>query len=163
MAAGLALYQPDWKLNNRVDPSIVYDPTPQLLRGHTFAISHIIELLSNSDGKQMRVVSCCVGKTIKIWDVYTGECLVTIALQARVTSIVELDDGTLLTTSSEKFLRRWDPNSGTCLATHFVSSEQFEVSRLFKMKRMKGMVGLVMLPTARGRWGRIWFKKVWKR
>ena len=80
--------------------------------GHTDTVNGILQL---EDG---RILSWSTDKTLRIWDIGTGECLTTLGHTNRVDGAKELKDGRILSWSNgERTVHLWDTDTGKCLAT----------------------------------------------
>jgi WD40 repeat protein len=83
-----------------------------LLEGHSDLISRIIRI-SNE-----KIASCSFDKTIKIWNMITGECLRTIEAHSNfVRFMIELPNNKIISCSDDKKIKVWDTDTGYCLKT----------------------------------------------
>ena len=65
-----------------------------------------------------RVVSGSDDNTLRVWDVYTGQCLQTLEGHKRgINCVAILRDGRVVSGSGDNTLRVWDAASGQCLQT----------------------------------------------
>ena len=70
------------------------------------------------DEKLKKLISASTDKTIKIWDLDTGDCLKTLIDHKKwVTSILILPNNKFISGSCDKTLKIWDLNSYECLNT----------------------------------------------
>ncbi|MGB3267583.1 MAG: NACHT domain-containing protein [Microcoleus sp.] len=82
-------------------------------KGHT---DWIRSLTFSPDGTTL--ASASFDKTVKLWDIRTGECLKTLQGHGRVNSVSISPDGkTLASGSHDKTVTLWDIHTGECLKT----------------------------------------------
>ena len=97
-------------------------------KGHT---DWIRSLTFSPDG--ITLASASFDKTVKLWDIRTGECLKTFQGHGRVNSVSISPDGTTLASGSDdKTVKLWDIRTGECLKTfqgHTDAVESVEISR----------------------------------
>ena len=62
-------------------------------------------------------MSCSKDKTIRIWDVNSGECLKILRGHINQPTSLKLVTGDILISSSYCEIKVWDVESGTCLQT----------------------------------------------
>jgi WD40 repeat protein len=85
---------------------------PRVLAGHQ-SLVHAVAVLP--DG---RVISGSADKTLRIWDVESGQSLATLTgHQAAVLAVAVLPDGRVISGSADRTLRIWDVESGQAVAT----------------------------------------------
>jgi predicted NACHT family NTPase len=96
-------------------------------KGHT---DWIRSLTFSPDG--ITLASASFDKTVKLWDIRTGECLKTFQGHGRVNSVSISPDGTTLASGSDdKTVKLWDIRTGECLKTfqgHTDAVESVEIS-----------------------------------
>ncbi len=87
---------------------------PVILRGHTNAV---VNVAITADGK--RAVSCSYDKSLKVWNLETGKCLMTLKGHTLcVNSIAITPDGKkIVSCSDDETLKLWDLETGKCLDT----------------------------------------------
>jgi WD40 repeat protein len=84
----------------------------RVLVGHRYSVNALAVL---SDG---RVVSGSVDKTVRVWDVESGQVLATLAgHEGPVRAVAVLSDGRVVSGSVDKTVRIWDVESGQVLVT----------------------------------------------
>lgn len=77
--------------------------------------SRVKEIIYSPDGRRLASVGL---KTVNIWDVKTGACLLNLdEHQEEVTSVVYSPDGRSLASAGYNTVKIWDAESGTCLRT----------------------------------------------
>ncbi|MEE0882640.1 MAG: PEGA domain-containing protein, partial [Bacteroidales bacterium] len=84
------------------------------LNGHS---DDVYSVSYSPDGT--KIVSGSLDKTVKIWDVNTGQCLKTLEGHSNVvTSVAYSPDGRkIVSVSGDKTIKIWDANTGQCLKT----------------------------------------------
>jgi WD40 repeat protein len=84
------------------------------LEGHSTLVNHMVVV---PDGQ--RALSATGDRTLKLWDLTTGDCLRTFTGHSkRVESVALLPDGQrALSASDDKTLKLWDLETGECLRT----------------------------------------------
>ncbi len=96
-------------------------------KGHT---DWIRSLTFSPDGTTL--ASASFDKTVKLWDIRTGECLKTLQAHGRVNSVSISPDGkTLASGSNDKTVKLWDIRTGECLKTfqeHTDAVQSVEIS-----------------------------------
>jgi len=96
-------------------------------KGHT---DWIRSLTFSPDGTTL--ASASFDKTVKLWDIRTGECLKTLQAHGRVNSVSISPDGTTLASGSDdKTVKLWDIRTGECLKTfqeHTDAVQSVEIS-----------------------------------
>ena len=80
-------------------------PKVLVLEGHT---TYVISAFA----KDNLIISGSVDKTIKIWDINSGECLKTLEGHTNVVMSVFAKDNLIISGSYDKTIRIWDINSG---------------------------------------------------
>ena len=82
--------------------------------GHTGSIRSVAY---NSNGKNLATGSA--DNTVKLWDIYTGECLKTLHSHTDlVRSVTFSPDGKMLASASRDLtVKLWDVETGECLKT----------------------------------------------
>jgi len=83
------------------------------LTGHSGGVLSLVVL------NGAHIASCSDDKSIKIWDISTGNCLRTFTGHSHVVwSLAVLDDGARIASGSWDFtVKIWDTNTGNCLQT----------------------------------------------
>jgi predicted NACHT family NTPase len=82
-------------------------------KGHT---DWIRSLTFSPDGTTL--ASASFDKTVKLWDIRTGECIKTLQGHGRVNSVSISPDGTTLASGSDdKTVKLWDIHTGECFKT----------------------------------------------
>jgi WD40 repeat protein len=72
----------------------------------------------NLNGIRSKLISCSNDKTIKIWDLDTFECLISLNGHSdRIWKIERLPNNQILSCSSDKSIKLWDIDTGVCLKT----------------------------------------------
>jgi WD40 repeat protein len=62
------------------------------------------------------IVSCSEDKTIKVWNLNSGECLKTIAAHSEAVFYMDkISKSKIISSSAEKFIKVWDIETGDCL------------------------------------------------
>ena len=96
-------------------------------KGHT---DWIRSLTFSPDGTTL--ASASFDKTVKLWDIRTGECLKTLQAHGRVNSVSISPDGkTLASGSDDKTVKLWEIRTGECLKTfqeHTDAVQSVEIS-----------------------------------
>ena len=67
--------------------------------------------------KDNRIISGSWDKTIKIWDINTGECLKTLEGHTDNVNSVFVKDNLIISSSNDKTIKIWDINTGDCINT----------------------------------------------
>ena len=87
------------------------------------------------DEKNKKLMSASEDKTIKIWDLETGECFQTLEdHNASVTSILIIPNNKFISGSEDKTIKIWDQKSYKCLNTLRNESEVFSLCLLLNNK-----------------------------
>lgn len=111
----LAVVSPDRLAVGYYSANIVIRDTAgaavQTLVGHTDIVNCLIKL---PDG---RLASGCEDRTIRIWNIGTGECTNVLQVGAEVHSLAVLRDGSLASSDEQGKLRIWDIRTGECTST----------------------------------------------
>ena len=82
----------------------------KVLEGHTkYVISVFV--------KDNLIISGSCDNTIKIWDIYTGNCIKTLEGHTHFVMSVFLKDNLIISGSCDNTIKIWDIISGTCLKT----------------------------------------------
>jgi WD40 repeat protein len=86
----------------------------QTLKGHSSAVSSVAFLHDSA-----RLASASYDRTIKVWDVSSGECLQTLEGHNEAVSSVAFshDSARLASASYDSTVKVWDVSSGECLQT----------------------------------------------
>ena len=72
----------------------------------------------NLNGIRSKLISCSNDRTIKIWDLDTFECLISLNGHSdRIWKIERLPNNQILSCSSDKSIKLWDVDTGVCLKT----------------------------------------------
>ncbi|MCI0527114.1 MAG: WD40 repeat domain-containing protein, partial [Nitrospira sp.] len=95
--------------------------------GHTYWVTSVA---LTSDGKT--AVSAGWDKTLRVWDIASGECLRTLqGHTGEVISVAVTPDGkTVISASMDSTLRVWNIVSGECLATYHTGVPVWSVSEV---------------------------------
>lgn len=84
------------------------DTEPTTLEGHTDAINRII---FSPDGT--RLASASDDKTVRLWDIQTGQVIQTFEHDDPVVNVAFSSDGAVIATASAEQVRLWDTAAGT--------------------------------------------------
>jgi len=95
----------------------------QTLSGHNGCVRGIVYVRENREKKEKIIASCAADKTMKLWNVTTGACLLTVtAHQAGITALLRLKNGSIATGSRDKTVKVWN-KTGDCIASFETSGE----------------------------------------
>jgi WD40 repeat protein len=95
------------------------------LKGHDESVAYI-EYLDNNE-----LASCSNDKTVKIWDLESGECLSTLEGHSlEVNILCVLSDNRLASGSDDKTVKIWDLETYECLETMEVNSPIYSLIEL---------------------------------
>ncbi|KAI8971756.1 WD40-repeat-containing domain protein [Mycotypha africana] len=102
--------------------------TLMVFRGHRAAVNAV-------QFKDDRIVSASGDRTIKIWDMNTGQCLKTLDSHSRGIACVEYDGEYIVSGSSDQSIRVWNAHTGECihiLIGHTDLVRTLQMNRTFK-------------------------------
>ena len=86
--------------------------TPGSLEMTMWHEDDVLDVITLSDG---RLVSCSSDKTLRIWNIATGDCeKVLTGHEDFVSGVISLPDGRLVSWSNDKTLRIWNVTTGDC-------------------------------------------------
>jgi hypothetical protein len=84
------------------------------LKGHSDTV-HAICYVKNSN----RIITGSRDKTIKIWNIETGECLATLMGHSNmISSLILVSDTKLASSSWDNLIKIWDLNTNKCIRTY---------------------------------------------
>lgn len=92
-------------------------------------ITHLIQL---KDGK---IASGGVDKTVRLWNINSGQCEKTLVNSGSITCLIQLKDGRIASGGDDKFIKLWNINSGQCEKT--IKGHCGRVSRLIQLSDEK--------------------------